>query len=374
MRILCILGILCTCVPAQAQHNHPHTHVHDRAIQFPDTENYLTLVCDFHQHTVFSDGSVWPDIRIQEALRDSLDAVAMTEHLEYQPHADDIPHPDRNRSHNLAEEYARPYGILVVPGAEVTRDMPPGHVNALFIEDANKLLIDDSLAVFEEAIRQGAFTFWNHPNWVAQRKDGVARLTPFHEYLIANKLLHGIEVVNDLTISEEALQLALDNDLTIMGTSDIHGLVDYQYGIAEGGHRPVTLVLAKERSVDGIEEALRAGRTIAWFENTLVGKEENVRELVAGTLTVTEAYYRGPSSIADVTIRNEGDADYVIENLSDYSLQSDLGVLHLPPHSETVLNVMIEDIVPTFELRFRILNAVIAPEVRLELVLPVTLK
>ena len=101
----------------------------------------------------FSDGSVWPDVRIQEALRDSVDAVAMTEHLEYQPHEDDIPHPGRNRSHELTETYARPYDMLVVYGAEITRNTPPGHVNALFIQDANRLLIADSPAVFGEARR-----------------------------------------------------------------------------------------------------------------------------------------------------------------------------------------------------------------------------
>ena len=370
--VLCLLVILCTCAPARSQHNHPHRHVHDRAIQFPDTEEYVTLVCDFHQHTVFSDGSVWPDVRIQEALRDSVDAVAMTEHLEYQPHAEDIPHPDRNRSNRLAEEYARPYDMIVIPGAEVTRSMPPGHVNALFIEDANQLLIDDSLAVFAETNRQDAFTFWNHPNWVAQREDGVARLTPLHEELIARKWLHGIEVVNDLTISKEALQLALDHDLTIMGTSDIHGLVDYQYGIAEGGHRPVTLVLAKERSAAAIREALFAGRTVAWFENTLVGREEHARTLVEASLTVTQAYYRGPTSVVDLTIRNGSDADFVVENLSGYSLQSDLGVLHLPPHSETVLSVMTLEALPTFDLRLRLLNVITGPEERLEVTLPVT--
>ncbi|MEM9885126.1 MAG: hypothetical protein AAF849_04475 [Bacteroidota bacterium] len=47
-----------------------------------------------------------------------------------------------------------------------------------------------------------------------------------HEKLIQEKLLHGIEVANDVTYSQEALQIALDHDLTIMGTSDIHDLVD----------------------------------------------------------------------------------------------------------------------------------------------------
>ncbi|WP_232826556.1 Sb-PDE family phosphodiesterase [Lewinella sp. IMCC34183] len=365
------LAIVLSSLALPAQHNHPHAHAPARDIDFPDTEEYRVLACDFHIHTVFSDGSVWPDIRIQEAVRDSLDAVAMTEHLEYQPHADDLPHPDRNRSHVLAEQYARPYDLLVVQGAEITRSLPPGHSNALFIEDANRLLIADSLAVFEEAHRQGAFTFWNHPNWVAQRPDGVAELTPFHRYLIDNDLLHGIEVVNDLTISAEALQVALDNDLTIMGTSDIHGLVDYQYGIAEGGHRPVTLVLAAERSVEAIREALFAGRTVAWFENTLVGREENVRRVVAGSLSVAEAHYQGPSAVADVTLRNDSDADYTVENVSGYSLQSDLGLLHLPPHSETTLNVMTLERLGAFDLRFRVLNAVTGVEERLEITVPV---
>ena len=32
-------------------------------VNFPDIPGYKTLKCDFHTHTVFSDGSVWPDIR-----------------------------------------------------------------------------------------------------------------------------------------------------------------------------------------------------------------------------------------------------------------------------------------------------------------------
>jgi hypothetical protein len=362
-----LLGIALTVCSIGLNAQHGHTHSHGRAIQFPDTEEYLTLICDLHIHTVFSDGSVWPDIRIQEAVRDSVDAVSMTEHLEYQPHVEDIPHPDRNRSHELAEEYARPYDLLVIPGAEITRSMPPGHSNALFIEDANALLIEDSLAVFEEARRQGAFTFWNHPNWTAQREDGVATLTPFHEYLIENDLLHGIEVVNDLTISEEALQIALDHDLTVMGTSDIHGLVDYQYGIAEGGHRPVTLVLATERSIEGIEEALHAGRTVAWFENTLVGREDNVAAVVRASLDVPEAYYDGTAAVATVVISNDSDAEYLLENTGTYSLQSDLGLVRLAPHAETTIRVMTGEQLEAFDIRFRILNAVTGPDERLEL-------
>ena len=56
----------------------------NRAIEFPNIPGYLTLKCDLHMHTVFSDGSVWPDIRVEEAVKDGLDAIATTEHLELQ--------------------------------------------------------------------------------------------------------------------------------------------------------------------------------------------------------------------------------------------------------------------------------------------------
>lgn len=350
----------------------PHSHAHDRPIHFPDTENYRTLVCDFHMHTVFSDGSVWPNIRVEEALRDSVDAISTTEHLEYQPHLADLPHPDRNRSYELAEESARPYDLLVVPGAEITRSMPPGHCNAIFIEDANRLLIEDSLAVFEEANRQGAFTFWNHPNWIAQRRDGIARLTDFHRELIDKNLLHGIEVVNEMTISEEALQIALDHDLTIMGTSDIHGLVDWQFNVAEGGHRPVTLVLAEERSAESIKEALFARRTVAWFENTLVGREEHLRPVVEASLIVRKAQYQGLASVVDVTIFNDSDAEYLLLNESDYTLHDEFGVIQLAPNAETTISVKTLTQLDEFTLRFQVLNALSAPGEYLQINLPVT--
>jgi len=235
-----------------------------------------------------------------------------------------------------------------------------------------KLLIEDPVAAFEEANRQGAFTFWNHPNWIAQRKDGVATLTDMHRDLIRRKLLHGIEVVNDLTISKEAFQIALDNNLTVMGTSDIHGLVDWQYDLHKGGHRPVTLVLATERTPAAMKSALMTGRTVAWFENTLVGREENVRAVVEASLEITTAAYYGASAVLELTINNGSDATYLMENLGDYSFQSDLGPITLAPNGTTTIQVMTGKQLKTLSLEFEVLNALVAPEKALEISLEVT--
>jgi 3',5'-nucleoside bisphosphate phosphatase len=340
----------------------PHNHTHSRVIKFPDVPGFQTLACDFHQHTVFSDGAVFPDIRVEEAAKDSLDAISLTEHLEYQPHKADIPHPDRNRSFEIAQKTAKAANVIVVRGAEITREMPPGHTNAIFIKDANKLLIQDSVEVFREANRQGAFVFWNHPNWVSQRKDGITRLTDLHKKYIAEKLLHGIEVVNQFTYSDEALQIALDNNLTIMGTSDIHGLIDWDYKVAEGGHRPVTLVFAKERTEESIKEGLMNRRTVAWFNNTLIGREEHLVPLIQSSIKVEKASYIGSSSVAEVTFKNDSDAEFILLNKSNFTLHQNTDVVVLHPHASTTIQVKTLEQLANFNLRFVVLNGVIAPQ------------
>ena len=194
-----------------------------RRLEFaPLADGRQVLAVDLHTHSVFSDGEVWPSIRVQEAQRDGLYGYAPTEHLEYQPHAKDIPHPDRNRSFEIAtQEVAAPSSgvavpgepLVVIAGAEITRDMPPGHCNAVFLADANKLFGKDPLDAFREARRQGAFTFWNHPYWTDQTPDGVARLTPLHERLIAEGLLQGIEVANMADVSPEAFRIAVQKKI-----------------------------------------------------------------------------------------------------------------------------------------------------------------
>lgn len=353
-------ALLLLASPALAQH--PHSHAGDRAVEFPDVPGYHTLVCDFHTHTVFSDGAVWPNIRVDEALKDGLDCLAITDHLEYQPHADDIPHPDRNRSYDIAAERVGDHPLIVIRGAEVTRSMPPGHANAIFVEDVNGLLVEEPVEAFEEAARQGAFVFWNHPSWIPQRPDGIATLTDLHRQLIQDDLLDGIEVVNDLRYSDEALQIALDHDLTIIGTSDIHGLVDWQYEIPHGGHRPVTLVFARDHSAEGIRGALDERRTAVWFDNTLIGRPEHVLPLIDASLSVASAEYAGDSSVLNVEIENASDVAFQLRNRSDYTFHDSADLVTLPPHATTRVQVKTGERVSRLELTFEVLNAVTAPD------------
>lgn len=362
--------ILLTPTAGLAQ-KHPHNHVAQRPIEFPDVEGFHTMVCDLHMHSVFSDGAVWPHIRVEEALRDGLDCIAITEHLEYQPHKDDIPHPDRNRAFEIASNAADQSGLIVINGSEITRSMPPGHANAIFVTDPNKLLVDEASEAYAEAQRQGAFVFWNHPDWIAQRKDGVARLDDMHRQLIEADQLHGIEVVNTLEYSEDAFRIALEEDLTIIGTSDIHGLIDWDYEVAHGGHRPVTMILATERTEQAIHDALRAKRTVVWHNNLLIGRPEHVEPVVKASLEVKSAEYVGDTSVLSVMISNSSDARYILNNKSNYTFQRDHDVLELLPHHTTELRVRTFARMETVSLPFEILNVLIAPDEYLEIALEV---
>lgn len=339
-----------------------HSHKLARALKFPDVPGYKVMKCDLHMHTVFSDGSVWPDIRVAEALADGLDAISITDHLEYQPHKDDIPHPDRNRSYELALKEAKDHKLIVIRGSEITRKMPPGHCNAIFIADANKMLISDSIEVFREAKRQNAFTFWNHPNWVRQRPDGVSTLTPMHKQLLKEKLLDGIEVVNDVTYSDEALQIALDNNLTFMGNSDIHKLVDWTFGVPNGGHRPITLVFAKDTTAEAIKEGLMNRKTAVFFKDLLIGRDDVLVPLIKESLKINSAQYTPKTTVLEVEVENVTSCTFILQNRSKYTFHEDADVITLKPGEKTILMVKTVNKLANVDLPFEVLNGINAPK------------
>ena len=57
-------------------------------IRLPIVDGLLPLKCDFHTHTIFSDGHVMPSLRVIEAWQQGLDVVAITDHIEYRPNKD----------------------------------------------------------------------------------------------------------------------------------------------------------------------------------------------------------------------------------------------------------------------------------------------
>lgn len=286
-------------------------------LPFPDLPGYVTLRCDFHMHTVFSDGTVWPTVRVEEAWREGLDAIAITEHIEVQPHRADVA-TNHNRAFALAAEAGRALGLLVIQGAEITRKMPPGHFNVLFLTNASALVTSEWRHALQAAYAQGAFIFWNHPGWEEQLTNGRVRWYAEHTALWKTGLLHGIEVVNGRSYYPAAHRWALQRRLTLLGTSDIHGPIGMDYLIHQGDHRPLTLVFARERSVPAIKEALIDRRTVVYAGDRLLGEEWFLKPLFERAVRVlkSQVTLRGTRT-ALVQVQNDCAVDFVLERAQD---------------------------------------------------------
>ncbi|MGQ9619599.1 MAG: Sb-PDE family phosphodiesterase [Bacteroidales bacterium] len=261
-----------------------------KIVNLPDLPGYVTLKCDFHTHTVFSDGNVWPTVRLGEAYRDGLDAIAITDHIEYQPKKDQIP-TDHNAGYNLLKDVAKEYNIILVHGAEITRDMPPGHLNALFLTDANALVKDSVYDAIEAAVKQGAFIQWNHPGWKSQEPDGIPKLYNIHIRLLKNGWIHGIEFFNSSEYYPHILEWCQEYKLAVIANSDIHGIISESYHQPDYTNRPMTLVFANERTEVALKEALFAGRTLAYFRDMLAGKEELAKPYFFQCISIGKRFY-----------------------------------------------------------------------------------
>ena len=342
---------------------------------FESPKDIYYISSDLHIHTVFSDGAVWPTIRVDEAIRDSIDLISLTEHLEYQSHLSDIPHTNRNRSFQIAGGYVQNRPLAVVHGTEITKPMPPGHFNAIFIQDANKFFDDNKeplkfIKGIKEANNQEAFVFWNHPMWEANRSDGIVKLDPIHQEIIDKKLLHGIEVVNFDTFSEEAMKIALDNNLTMMGTSDVHILIAWDFNIEkESFHRPITFIMSKNRTMNSIRDALFNGDTFIWYRDLIIGKSNNLKQVIDNNLEVISkgySYRDRKVEILQIELKNKSVAPINLNYTGEYTFHNDYKFINLEPKSSKTIYVKTKKIKQTVDLEFEILNYVVGPKTNLK--------
>lgn len=289
-------------------------------IKIPDLPGYVTLKCDFHLHTVFSDGHVWPTFRVNEAVRDGLDAISLTEHIDYEGFPEVIER-DYNQSYEIAKEAADKKGLIVIRGAEISPRVPPYHNNALFLTDANvipseymkdwkkKFVMKDSIsheelmAPFLEVQHQGAFVSYNHPGYSWWDKKDTAIFTAFHHELLEKGILRGVEVVNSGRYNILAHKLAMKYDLTMLCNTDEHYDMYPRY---VDSHRPMTLVFAKERSEEGIKEALFAKRTALYFDEFIVARQPEAEGLFKASVSATSKFeMRNGEPILKVKLENQ---------------------------------------------------------------------
>jgi hypothetical protein len=114
----------------------------------------------------------------------------------------------------------------------------------------------------------------------------------------------------------------------VIGNSDIHGITSQTYDLVNG-HRPMTLVFARNRSIESIREAMFDNRTVAFFDNKLAGKEEFLKALFFASVSVKSI---GASE-------NQNRELFEISNISTipFEIETQKGVRHTLPADASII-------------------------------------
>lgn len=336
-------------------------------IILPKVNGFQVLKSDLHTHTVYSDGNVTPEYRIQEAWTDGLDVIAITDHVEYRRWEGQMvtflkgymPEGTKGTNTNLigksaseegilsdlnlpcqvAKASAEQYGLTLIPGIEITRDpLTIGHYNALFIKDANTVYDADPIVSIKKAREQGAIIMQNHPGW--RRKN--LEVIEFEQKVYAEDLIDGVEIMNGSEFYPIVVDRASEKQMFMAANTDIHSTTSRDY-TSVGQLRNMTLILAKDKSLDSVKEALMARRTLAYSYGTIAGEEQLVRDFFNACITYETLFEKdgkqrkvrmsNPTSMTfvlnfggnpvqlrpftsrDVTVNKGKDVTFTVENL-----------------------------------------------------------
>ena len=334
-----------------------HRLEHRQEIIFPKVGDYNVYTADLHTHTIYSDGCVTPGYRVREAWRDGLDIVAITDHIEYRKTERELyqfmdgyikeeyrglpkgvntniakTKPDErgilvnlNIGYEMAKQEGDKFGIMVIRGAEITRG--DNHFNVLFTEDNNKIYDIDTEQSIRNAIKQGAFVSHNHPT---RDKNTATEMTPLAEELHAKKLFNGIEVGNSLWARDWLFSYCIDNGYAPISGTDMHGTTAEKFHQSgnESVYRDMNLILAEKRDEKSIKEALFAGRTIAYHNNKLIGKEEYLIELFKASVNISYSYDTNDATI--VVLTNKSSFPYEIKYGKRTAVIHAMGAVQVP--------------------------------------------
>ena len=301
----------------------------------PQINGYNVYKADLHTHSIFSDAQISIPTRLAEAWRDGLDIYAVTEHAEYRPLEKTyvewmkgyLPEDakaanynlvnkaadergilvDLNLPYRLAKSAAEKYGITVIPGIEITRSPKEiGHYNALFIEDANTIYDADPEKSIRKARKQGAIIMHNHPGWTRKNLDMIE----FEQRVYDKGLIDGVEIMNGTEFYPKAIDRAKKYNLFMSSNTDIHR-TSYEVYRMNGHHRNMTLILAKDRSLESLREALEAKRTLAYSFGTVAGDEKLLQDLFEASVKIVYAAVEKPGRIY-LQFENKSSIDFLL--------------------------------------------------------------
>ena len=122
--------------------------------------------------------------------------------------------------------------------------------------------------------------------------------------------IDGIELMNGAEFYPKAITRAHALGLFVAGNTDIHGTTSEEY-IAQGNRRNMTLILAKDKSLPSLKDALLKRRTLAYSFGTLAGEEQLLKDFFNACVS-TEVVHENGKGTKRVNITNNSSVPYVL--------------------------------------------------------------
>ena len=349
-------------------------------IYFPQVNGYNIYKADLHTHTFYSDGHVSPEFRVIEAWNDGLDVLAVTEHIEYRSLERDMiefmkgyvkedakainwsivstPADDRgiqtdlDMSVRLAQKEAEKYGLTIIPGAEISRaPETTGHFNVLFTTDNDAIYHPDPLESMKNAKAQGALIIHNHPGWKRPSLDMI----DFEKKIYPMGILDGIEVMNQLDFYPRAIERAKEYGLYMTSNTDMHTST-YEYYRLNGALRNMTMIFAKDKSLESLKEAMKARRTLAYSFGTIAGEEQLLVDFFKASMSY-EPISVDAKGVRTYELRNNTSLPYKLSFGADPVVLEPFSVVRRTVEDNKVIKVEVlnmwcgEDAHPTIEIK-----------------------
>lgn len=309
-----------------------------KQIVLPQVDGLNCYTAELHAHTIFSDGNVSPAERVEEAWRDGLDILAITDHIETRRQERDmlkflkgyspdkkgfepinvrcsrgIPADERgivsdlNLSCDLAIKAAKNYPELtIIKGIEITREpVHIGHYNALFTKDNNALYTPDDAQTIRNARAQGAIITHNHPGWHRTSTD----MTEFEKKIYAEGLIDGIEITNGCEFYPKMVRRAIEKGLYMVSATDVHSTTEPLFNNL-GFYRDMTLIFAKDKSEKSLRKALLSQKTLCYCAGNIIGELSLLEKFFRAS--VTAKYIANSSKGPKIVLSNHTSFDYTL--------------------------------------------------------------
>ena len=167
--------------------------------------------------------------------------------------------------------------------------------------------------------------------------------------------MNGIEVVNGTEYYKEAFQWALDKKLTIIGNSDVHAPMP---NFTPGKHRAITLVFARNRSIEAIHDALKERRTAVYHNEQIIGEEKYLKELFENAL---EIKVEKTTNSARITIKNNSELTFHLKKTNHDPRLVYFREYSIVPNGEQSFAVRFQDGVAGGDVNFSVENFLVAP-------------